>query len=54
VDVSAEQLLVIVLIAARRVSATVAWLHPLQGERVVSHQAVDCAWHELTTAPSLR
>lgn len=47
-DVSAEQLLVIVLIAARRVSATVAWLHPLQGERVVSHQAVDCAWHELS------
>lgn len=47
-DVSAEHLLVIVLVAARRVSATVAWLHPVQGERVVAHRAIDCDWVELS------
>lgn len=47
-DISSEHLLVIVLIAARRVSATVAWLHPVQGERVVAHRAIDCQWSDLS------
>jgi cell division protein FtsA len=48
VDVSSEHLLVIVLVSARRVSATIAWLHPMQGEKVVAHKVIDCQWSELS------
>lgn len=47
-DVSSEHLLVIVLISARRVSATIAWLHPVQGEKVVAHKILDCLWADLS------
>lgn len=47
-DIDSEHLLVIILISSRRVSATVAWLHPVQGERVVSHKTIDCHWHSLS------
>ena len=47
-DIDSEHLLVIILISSRRVSATVAWLHPVQGERVVAHKSLECHWHELS------
>ncbi|HYE04340.1 MAG TPA: cell division FtsA domain-containing protein [Planctomycetota bacterium] len=46
--IDASNLLVIVLISSRRVSATIAWLHPDQGEKVVAHKAIDCHWQSLT------
>jgi len=46
--INPANLLVIVLISSRRVSATVAWLHPEQGEKVVAHRPIDCVWQTLT------
>lgn len=46
--VDSANVLVIVSIASRRVSATVAWIHPEQGEKVVAHKPIDCVWHSLT------
>jgi len=46
--VKSGNILVIVLISSRRVSATVAWLHGEQGEKVVAHKFIDCLWHELS------
>jgi cell division protein FtsA len=48
VQIDASNLLVIVLISSRRASATVAWLHPERGEKVVAHKAIDCQWHALS------
>lgn len=48
VDISSEHLLVIILISGRRVSATIAWLHPDQGEKVVAHKNIECDWHALS------
>lgn len=47
-DIDSEHLLVIILISSRRVSATIAWLHPVQGERVIAHKPIDCHWHALS------
>ncbi|MBA3686003.1 MAG: pilus assembly protein PilM [Planctomycetes bacterium] len=46
--VDSENLLVIVLISSRRVSATVAWLGPDGSEKVVAHKQIDCMWHALS------
>jgi cell division protein FtsA len=48
VSIDSANVLVIVLIASRRVSATVAWIDPNQGERVVAHKHIDCIWISLS------
>ena len=47
-DILPEHLVVIVLISSRRVSATVAALHPTHGDKVVAHKTIECDWHRLS------
>jgi cell division protein FtsA len=50
-DIDGEHLIVILNIASRAVSCTVAQLHPEQpdkGEQVVAHKVIPCHWHDLT------
>jgi len=48
-NIAPDQLLVILLISSRRVTALLAMTHPEQGERVLAHKSIDCMWHDLTT-----
>jgi cell division protein FtsA len=45
-----QNVVVIVLVSSRHVSATVAALHAQHGDKVVAHKTIDCAWHELSDA----
>lgn len=47
-DILPEHLVVIVLVSSRRVSATVAALHPTHGDKVVAHKTIECDWHRLS------
>ncbi len=46
--VEPENVVVIVLVSSRHVSATVATLHPQHGDKVVAHKTIDCIWHQLS------
>ncbi len=46
--IAPENVVVIVLIASQRVSATVAALHPEHGDKVVAHKSIECVWAELS------
>jgi cell division protein FtsA len=45
-----EHLVVIAHIASRRVSATIAMLHPEHGDKVIAHKSIECDWHRLSQA----
>lgn len=47
-DIAPERLLVVVGIHSHRVSATVAAMHPVSGDKVVAHKAIECRWGELS------
>jgi cell division protein FtsA len=47
-NIPPEHLVVIVSVSSRRVSATVAALHPTHGDKVVAHKSIDCDWHRLS------
>ncbi|MBA3707377.1 MAG: hypothetical protein H0W83_00995 [Planctomycetes bacterium] len=48
-SIAPENLLLIVMISSRKVSATVAAMHAERGEKVVAHKSIDCSWHELSS-----
>jgi cell division protein FtsA len=49
-DCAPEHLVVIAHIASKRVSATIAMLHPEHGDKVIAHKSIECDWHRLTQA----
>lgn len=47
-DINPERLVVVCSIHSHRVATTVADLHPVSGEQVIAHKAVECPWAELS------
>ncbi|MBA2480122.1 MAG: hypothetical protein H0V44_05620 [Planctomycetes bacterium] len=47
-NISPENLVLIVLISSRHVTATVAALHAEHGDKVVAHKSIDCQWYDLS------
>ncbi len=43
-----EQLLVMLMLSSRHVTATVALTHAEHGERVLAHKRLDCTWDQLS------
>ena len=46
--IAPEHLVVIAQVSSRRVSATVAALHQVHGDKVVAHKSIECDWHRLS------